>query len=113
MAMDSCDLLCLDLEAAEDVRSSLDHERTAALAGTVRVFAEPTLLLTVPALARRAFRGCDLGWVCSQSDKVGSQHPGRLKREGLVGRRREGKVVLASLTERGSALLEMVERVAV
>ena len=33
--MDSCDLLCLDLEAAEEVRSSLDRDRAVALASRV------------------------------------------------------------------------------
>jgi len=79
----------------------------------VRVFADPTRLLMVQALAQRELCGCDLGWVCGQSDKVVSHHLGRLKREGLVTSRREGKVVFASLTERGRALLDMVEAVRV
>jgi DNA-binding transcriptional ArsR family regulator len=113
VALDSCDLLCLDLEAAEEVRTSLDVERTAALASAVKVFADPTRLLIVQALARRELCGCDLGWICGQSDKVVSHHLGRLKREGLVSTRREGKVVFASLTERGRNLFETIERVAV
>jgi DNA-binding transcriptional ArsR family regulator len=111
--VDSCDLLCLDLEAAEEVRSSLDRDRAVSLAGTVRLFADPTRLLIVQALARRELCGCDLGWICGQSDKVVSHHLGRLKRDGLVTSRREGKVVFASLTERGRALLDLVEAVRV
>lgn len=41
-----------------------------------------------------------------------SHHLGRLKREGLVASRREGKVVFASLTERGRVLLDVIEGVA-
>jgi DNA-binding transcriptional ArsR family regulator len=111
--MHSCDLLCLDLEAAEEVRSSIDRERTVALAGAVKVFADPTRLLIAEALAKRELCGCDLGWICAQSDKVVSHHLGRLKREGLVSSRREGRVVFGSLTERGRTLLDMIERVAV
>jgi DNA-binding transcriptional ArsR family regulator len=111
--MDSCDLLCLDLDAAEEVRSSLNRDRAVSLARTVRLFADPTRLLIVQALAQRELCGCDLGWICGQSDKVVSHHLGRLKREGLVTGRREGKVVFASLTERGRALLDMVEAVKV
>ena len=111
--MDSCDLLCLDLAAAEEVRSSLDRDRAVSLARTVRLFADPTRLLIVQALAQRELCGCDLGWVCGQSDKVVSHHLGRLKRDGLVTSRRDGKVVFASLTERGRALLDMVEAVRV
>jgi ArsR family transcriptional regulator, lead/cadmium/zinc/bismuth-responsive transcriptional repressor len=112
MATDSCDLLCLDLEAAEDVRTSLDRERIEVLASTMRMFADPTRLLIVHALARRELCGCDLGWICGQSDKVISHHVGRLKHEGLVVSRREGKVVFASLTERGRTLLTAIDAVA-
>jgi DNA-binding transcriptional ArsR family regulator len=69
--------------------------------------------LIVQALAQRELCGCYLGWITRQSDKVVSHHLGRLRREGLVTSRREGKVVFASLTDRGRALLEHVEAVAV
>jgi DNA-binding transcriptional ArsR family regulator len=51
--------------------------------------------------------------VTGQSDKVVSHHLGRLRRDGLIVGRREGKVVFASLTERGRVLLERVQAVAV
>jgi DNA-binding transcriptional ArsR family regulator len=111
--MDQCELLCLDLDAAEMVRASLDVDRAARLASTLKAFSDPTRLLIVQALAERELCGCDLGWVTGQSDKVVSHHLGRLRREGLVTSRREGKVVFASLTERGRALLERVEAVVV
>jgi len=112
-AVDSCELLCVNLEAAEEVRSSLDPNRAVSLARTVRVFGDPTRLLIVQALAQRELCGCDLGWICGQSDKVVSHHLGRLKRDGLVTSRREGRVVFASLTERGRELLDMLDAVAV
>jgi ArsR family transcriptional regulator, lead/cadmium/zinc/bismuth-responsive transcriptional repressor len=110
--MDSCDLLCLDLRAAEQLRTSLDRERTESLASMVQVFADPTRLLIVQALAQRELCGCDLGWICGRSDKVISHHLGRLRRDGMVASRRDGKVRFASLTERGRSLLTMIERVA-
>ena len=67
--MDSCDLLCLDLEAAEAVRTSLDRERTEALASIVKVFSNPTRLLIVQALAQRELCGCDLGWICAKATR--------------------------------------------
>lgn len=111
--MESCELLCLDLEAAEEVRASLDHDRAVLLAGVMKVVADPTRLLIVQALGRCELCGCDLGWVTGQSEKVVSHHLGRLRRDGLVAARREGKVVFASLTDRGRELLSMVEAVAV
>ena len=109
--MDSCDLLCLDLEAAEEVRGSLDRNRAAAVAVAAKIFADPTRVLIVQALAQRELCGCDLGWITAQSDKVVSHHLGRLRREGLLQTRREGKVVFASLTDRARELLERLEPV--
>jgi DNA-binding transcriptional ArsR family regulator len=51
--------------------------------------------------------------VTGQSEKVVSHHLGRLRRDGLVVARRQGKVVFASLTDRGRELLAAVEAVAV
>jgi DNA-binding transcriptional ArsR family regulator len=109
--VETCELLCLDLDAAETVRSSLDADRAARLAGTLKLFSDPTRLLIVQALAKQELCGCDLGWVTRQSDKVVSHHLGRLRRDGLVANRRDGKVVFASLTERGRALLDRVEAI--
>ena len=110
--MDSCDLLCLDLDVAEAVRASLDRDRATATAATVKVFADPTRLLIAQALALRELCGCDLGWVIGQSEKVVSHHLGRLRREGLVDSRRDGKIVFASLTLAGHRLLAAIERLA-
>ena len=107
--MDSCDLLCLDLEAAEVVRASLNPDRTAALAAAAKLFSDPTRLLIVQALGQRELCGCDLGWVTGQSEKVVSHHLGRLRREGLVESRRDGKIVFASLTASGRDLLATVD----
>jgi ArsR family transcriptional regulator, lead/cadmium/zinc/bismuth-responsive transcriptional repressor len=103
------ELLRLDLDAAEAVRGSLD----VRLAGTLKAFSDPTRLLIVQALAQRELCGCDLGWVTGQSDKVVSHHLVRLRRDGLVTGRREGKVVFASLTDLGRVLLERVEALAI
>jgi ArsR family transcriptional regulator, lead/cadmium/zinc/bismuth-responsive transcriptional repressor len=111
--VETCELLCLDLDVAEAVRRSLDVDRAARLAGTLKAFSDPTRLLIVQALAQRELCGCDLGWVTGQSDKVVSHHLGRLRREGLVASRREGKIVFASLTDLGHALLERVQALAV
>jgi DNA-binding transcriptional ArsR family regulator len=107
--VEACDLLCLDLDVAEAVRRSLDVDGAARLAATLKAFSDPTRLLIVQALAQRELCGCDLGWVTGQSDKVVSHHLARLRREGLVVSRREGKIVFATLTDLGHALLERVQ----
>ena len=110
--MDKFEQLCLDLDAAEAVRGCLDVGRPMRLASALNAFSEPTRLLIVQALAERELCGCDLGWITGQSDKVVSHHLGRLRRDGLVTSRRDGKVAFASLTDRGRVLLERVEAVA-
>lgn len=76
------------------------------------MLADPTRLLIVRALAQRELCGCDLGWVTGQSEKVVSHHLGRLRREGMVTSRRDGKVVFASLTDRARDILVAIEGVA-
>ena len=48
---------------------------------------------------------CDLSWVIGRSDKLVSHHLSTLRVSGLVQSRRDGKMVMYSLTERGSELL--------
>jgi ArsR family transcriptional regulator, lead/cadmium/zinc/bismuth-responsive transcriptional repressor len=110
--MERCELLCLDLAAAEEVRSTLDRDRITSLAAAAKILSDPTRLMVMQALAQRELCGCDLGWITEQSEKVVSHHLGRLRREGLVTGRREGKTVFASLTPQGQALLTMIEQVA-
>jgi DNA-binding transcriptional ArsR family regulator len=107
----SCDLLCLDLETAEAVRGRLEPARSAELAAAFKTFGDPTRLLIAQALFEHELCGCDLGWITGQSDKVVSHHLGRLRREGLVSSRRDGKIVFASLTERGRSVVGALERV--
>ncbi len=110
--MESCDLLCLDLGAAEAIRGSLDRDASVSLARTLKLFADPTRLLIAQALAAQELCGCDLAWVTGASEKVVSHHLGKLRAAGLVASRREGKVVFASLTSSGRALLASLSEVA-
>lgn len=109
--MDSCELLCLDLDTAERIRGSLDTEATSDLARTLKLFGDPTRLLIAQALGEHELCGCDLAWITGASEKLVSHHLGRLRAAGLVGSRREGKVVFASLTPRGSELLASLSEV--
>ncbi len=62
-------------------------------------------MLIAQALAEHELCGCDLAWITGTSEKVVSHHLGKLRAAGLVAGRREGKVVFASLTPTGRALL--------
>jgi DNA-binding transcriptional ArsR family regulator len=107
MADDRCDVLCLDLERAEALRARrLGPERAARLAGQVRALADPTRLILATALAEsEELCVCDLAWVAERADNLVSHHLRRLRSDGLVASRRDGKMVMYSLTDRGRELL--------
>ena len=118
MPDDRCDLLCLDLEKAERLRHErLDPVRATRLAEQARALADPTRLIVAAALAGAdELCVCDLAWVAERAENLVSHHVRSLRSLGLAESRREGKMVLYRLTERGRALLaavlalEVVER---
>jgi DNA-binding transcriptional ArsR family regulator len=108
---DTCDLLCLDLPRAERLRRSRmgpDAAERASAAG--RALADPTRLTIAAALrdADGELCVCDLAWVVERSEKLVSHHVRQLRGAGLVTSRRDGKMVMYRLTERGSDLLRAV-----
>ena len=107
---DTCDLLCLDLPRAEEARRS--RPGAAALqeaAGAAKALGDPTRLLVAAALRQAGeLCVCDLAWVIERSEKLASHHARVLRAAGLVCSRRDGKMVLYALTERGAALLDGV-----
>lgn len=51
---------------------------------------------------------CDLAWVVERAENLVSHHVRLLRSAGLVSSRRDGKMVLYSLTDAGRSLLEAV-----
>lgn len=107
MADDRCDLLCLDLEKAERLRRDrLDGELAGTLAAQAKALSDPTRVTIAAALAAtEELCVCDLAWVTERADNLVSHHVRTLRSLGLARSRREGKMVLYSLTESGRALL--------
>lgn len=110
MADDRCDLLCLDLPQAERLRARrLATEDAEALAVGARALADPTRLTIAAALADAdELCVCDLSWICERSENLVSHHVRQLRAAGVAGSRRDGKMVMYSLTEQGRALLGAV-----
>src|SRR5712691_2432937 len=108
MADDRCDLLCLDLPKAEGLRQRrLDPAEAEQAAGRARALADPTRLTLAAALSEAGeLCVCDLAWISERSQKLVSHHVRALREEGLASSRREGKMVLYSLTEQGKVFLE-------
>ena len=111
MADDTCDLLCLDLPRAESLRQRrLSAADASDAAGAARALGDPTRLSI--ALALRDAEGelcvCDLAWVVERSDQLVSHHVRQLRSAGIVSSRRDGKMVMYALTDRGRVLLAAV-----
>lgn len=111
MADDHCDLLCLDLERAEVLRRArLEAGPAAAAAERAAALGDPTRV----AIGRALRDGgelcvCDLSWVVERPEKLVSHHVRRLGVAGLVTSRRDGRMVMYSLTPSGAVLVDAVE----
>ena len=110
MKDERCELLCIDFNRAERVRAGLLSAQDAAgLAERAHALADATRLTIASALAEvDQLCVCDLAWIMGRSDNLVSHHLRRLKGAGLVSSRRDGKMVLYSLTGEGRALLGAV-----
>ena len=107
----SCDLLCLDLDRAERLRQERPDKnelaQTAQLAGAL---ADPTRLSLAVTLANGGeLCVCDLAWVAERSEKLVSHHLRVLRSADVVAARREGKMVMYSLTTRGRDVLQATQ----
>ncbi|MEA2436852.1 MAG: ArsR family transcriptional regulator, lead/cadmium/zinc/bismuth-responsive transcriptional [Thermoleophilaceae bacterium] len=106
---DRCDLLCLDLPKAERLRGArLAIEDAEFAAAGAKALADPTRLMLAHALREGELCVCDLAWVAERAENLVSHHVRALRGAGLVRSRRDGKMVMYSLTERGFDLLRSV-----
>jgi ArsR family transcriptional regulator, lead/cadmium/zinc/bismuth-responsive transcriptional repressor len=110
MADDRCDLLCLDLHVAEQLRKKrLAPEEADFAAGKARALSDPTRLMLAAALLEASeLCVCDLAWIAERSQTLVSHHARALRSHGIVRSRRAGKMVMYSLTEEGRILLTSV-----
>lgn len=110
MSDDRCELLCLDLLRAEALRSSrLSIEQAQSLAEAAAGLADPTRLTLAVALAEGGeLCVCDLAWISERPENLVSHHLRALRSRGLARSRRDGKMVMYSLTGSGRELLGAV-----
>jgi DNA-binding transcriptional ArsR family regulator len=107
---DRCELLCLDLPRAEKLRETrLDSQLARRSAAAAKALADPTrLTLAVALLDGGELCVCDLSWIAERAENLVSHHVRALRAVGLVRSRRDGKMVMYELTDRGRALVEAV-----
>lgn len=107
MADDRCDLLCLDLPRAEEIRQSLDAGAAETAAGQAKALGDPTRLTIAMALREgRELCVCDLGWITMRAENLVGHHLRALRMAGLADSRRDGKIVFYSLTATGRRLVD-------
>jgi len=101
-------LLCLDLPRAEELRMRrLGGDVAAGAAARARALADPTRLMLAVALRDGGeLCVCDLAWISERSQNLVSHHLRTLRAEGLARSRRDGKMVMYSLTPDGVQLLD-------
>lgn len=110
MADDRCDLLCLDLPRAEQLRRErVSAAHAGGAAARAQALADPTRLIIAAALrAGGEMCVCDLAWISERSQNLVSHHVRVLREAGLARSRREGKMVMYELTAEGLALVDMI-----
>ena len=110
MSDDRCDLLCLDAPRAEVIRGKLLNEDLAQEAAErAKALSDPTRLTLAAALREgEELCVCDLAWISERAQNLVSHHLRVLRSHGLVRSRRNGKLVMYSLTGEGRSLLPAV-----
>jgi DNA-binding transcriptional ArsR family regulator len=88
-------------------RSRPGAELADRVAGRFRALGDPTRLTLAVALREgRELCVCDLSWIAERTQNLVSHHMRALRAEGLVRSRREGKMVMYSLTDDGRAMVD-------
>ena len=100
MPKDTCELLCLDLAKAEELRARrLDDELVLSLAERAKALGDATRLSIAHSLSRTdELCVCDLAWIEGRSENLVSHHLRILRQAGLVTCRREGRMALYAIT---------------
>src|SRR3954470_14906746 len=107
---DRCDLLCVDAPKAEAIRKTLlPNDKAKEAADRARALSDPTRLTLAAALREGGeLCVCDLSWISERKQALVSHHLRMLRNQELVRSRRDGKLVMYSLTEKGRSLLAAV-----
>ncbi len=110
MNEERCELLCIDAPRAEVIRRALFGEEDARNAAErARALSDPTRLTLAAALEKgEELCVCDLSWISGRKQALVSHHLRVLRDHGLARSRRDGKLVMYSLTDEGRSLLSAV-----
>ena len=110
MTDEHCDLICVDAPRAEAIRERLLADGVAQNAAErAKALSDSTRLSLAAALREgEELCVCDLSWIAGRSQNLVSHHLRVLRTYGTVRSRRDGKLVMYSLTDEGRSLLSAV-----
>lgn len=107
MIDDRCELLCLDLPRAEEIRGGLNVAVAGRAAATAKALGDPTRVTIAMALCEAdELCVCDLAWITMRAENLVGHHLRSLRAVGLASSRRDGKIVFYSLTATGRSLVD-------
>lgn len=105
-----CDLLCLNLPIAEDLRERVKRQDGLVDAALLHsALGDELRLRILSSLTDGELCGCDLAWIHEKSQSLISHHMKVLLAAGLTASRRDGKIVFFALTETGSRFAPSLE----
>jgi ArsR family transcriptional regulator, lead/cadmium/zinc/bismuth-responsive transcriptional repressor len=97
---DVCEILCIDEEAVEQVKSNmLDQDILMIIAENFKIFGDPTRLKILQALYQRELCVCDLTAALNANQSTISHQLRLLRSKNLVKFRKEGKMAYYSLAD--------------
>jgi hypothetical protein len=89
---DRCDLLCLDLPRAEEIRRGLDFAAAGRGAASAKALGDPTRLTIAMALLEgQELCVWDLGWITTRAENLVGHHLRVLRDAGWRGRVATGR----------------------
>ena len=107
MSGTTCDVDCIDHEAASDAREAAERLATPAALLILRALADPVRLrLLAAAAGRPGLCACDLAWVVERQKSLVSHHLKQLRDAGLLDATRDGRLLRFTATPTAEALLE-------
>lgn len=110
-ADETCELLAINAAEAMALRQALPAlDVLEQAAEGAKALSDPTRLALAVALrdAESECCVCDLAFVTGRQDKLVSHHLRQLRAAGLAASRKDGRMVLYGLTDRGRELLASV-----
>lgn len=102
------ELLHIDERQGSALRQArLEAEDAELLAGRFRALSDPLRLgLALALRGERELCVCDLSWIAERPQNLTSHHMKLLKAAGIVSARKQGKMTMYLLTEKGREMVE-------